>query len=313
MAKSTANLQLARAKSNRPYKSRAQRPCDFCRRRKTCCIIEGSVPCTPCIQFNKSKCTFNEGPMKRNSKQEKKPLPKLDQAQLIGRLLLVSLAPYSTIPDGGWYFSDYQSQPSAPSPYVMPQVLLNVAMLPLQHITELPRSLSTEYDALDAIRPLQIVQALDLVRTELQIDAPNSCVELSSLLSSTSPEVDAIRLQLSLLSRLSKAIFTVILNSPSVSTVALDSAGLQPLAKLGASDDVDHLTNSSVYSSTEFSPSHRTESLSSVNTKNWYNYQHDTALMQPMELDEGFRDISREHQFDDHYPVFLFSPESDIF
>lgn len=251
--------------------------------------------------------------MKRNSKQEKKPLPKLDQAHLIGRLLLVSLAPYSTIPDGGWHYSDYQPQPSALQPYIMPQVLLNVTVLPLQHITELPRALSTEAYSLDAIRPVQIVQALDLVRSELQNDAPNSCDELSSLLSSTSPEDDAIKLQLSLLSRLSKAIFTVILNSPSVSTVALDSAGLQPSTKLGASDDIDHLTNSSVYSSTKFSPSHRIESLSSVNTKNWYNYQHDTAVMQPMELDEGFRDISREPQFDDHYPIFLFSPESDIF
>lgn len=252
--------------------------------------------------------------MKRNSKQEKKPLPKLDLGQLIGKLLLVSIAPYSGITDGAWRFGDFPSQPSVLTPYVMPQVLLNVTMLPLQHTMGLPKAPSTEVDSFDAIRQLQIVQALDLVRTELQTDAPNSCDELSSLLSSTSPEVDAIKIQLSLLSKLSKAIFTVILNSPSVSTVALASAGLHPSTKSGftASDDVDQLTNSSIYS-TDFSPSYRVASLSSVNTKNWHNYQHDTAVMQPMELDDGFRDISREPQFDEHYPVFLFSPESDIF
>ncbi|KAL7665532.1 hypothetical protein ABC855_g1125 [[Candida] zeylanoides] len=196
----------------------------------------------------------------------------------------------------------------------MPQVLSNVTMLPSQHTMGLPKAPSTEVDSFDAIRPSQIVQALDLVRTELQTDAPNSCDELSSLLSSTSPEVDAIKIQLSSLSKSSKAIFTVISNSPSVSTVALASAGSHPSTKSGftASDDVDQSTNSSIYS-TDFSPSYRVASLSSVNTKNWHNYQHDTAVMQPMELDDGFRDISREPQFDEHYPVFSFSPESDIF
>lgn len=59
--------ELLSKKSNllRPYKSRTQRPCDFCRKRKTCCIIEKSIPCTLCIKFNKGVCTFNEGPVKR--------------------------------------------------------------------------------------------------------------------------------------------------------------------------------------------------------------------------------------------------------
>ncbi|CAK7909555.1 hypothetical protein CAAN1_24S00738 [[Candida] anglica] len=69
--KNSAPSTRASSKSSRPYKSRTQRPCDFCRRRKTCCVIEGTIPCTPCLQFNKGLCTFNEGPMKRNNKQDK--------------------------------------------------------------------------------------------------------------------------------------------------------------------------------------------------------------------------------------------------
>ncbi|ODV68842.1 hypothetical protein HYPBUDRAFT_192037 [Hyphopichia burtonii NRRL Y-1933] len=51
--------------SLRPYKSRSQRPCDFCRKRKTCCIIDKLIPCISCIQFNQGNCTFKNGPVKR--------------------------------------------------------------------------------------------------------------------------------------------------------------------------------------------------------------------------------------------------------
>lgn len=63
--KLTKKLLSTQVNSLRPYKSRSQRPCDFCRRRKTCCIIENSIPCTACIQFNHGNCTFKEGPIKR--------------------------------------------------------------------------------------------------------------------------------------------------------------------------------------------------------------------------------------------------------
>lgn len=51
--------------SVRPYKSRSNRPCDFCRKRKTCCIIQDLIPCMACASFNKGVCTFLEGPIKR--------------------------------------------------------------------------------------------------------------------------------------------------------------------------------------------------------------------------------------------------------
>lgn len=63
--KVTKELLSKQSNLLRPYKSRTQRPCDFCRKRKTCCIIEKSIPCTLCIKFNKGVCTFNEGPVKR--------------------------------------------------------------------------------------------------------------------------------------------------------------------------------------------------------------------------------------------------------
>ena len=53
------------AKLNRQYKSRKQRPCDFCRKRKVCCIINGSLPCVRCEKLNGGNCTFNDGPIKK--------------------------------------------------------------------------------------------------------------------------------------------------------------------------------------------------------------------------------------------------------
>lgn len=61
-------LLSSKVKSIRPYKSRSSRPCDFCRKRKTCCIIKDLIPCMACIGFNKGRCTFLEGPIKRTKK-----------------------------------------------------------------------------------------------------------------------------------------------------------------------------------------------------------------------------------------------------
>lgn len=65
--------------SVRPYKSRTKRPCDFCRRRKTCCIIEKTTPCLACVQFNKGNCTFVLGPLKRVKRNEAKETPPMDE------------------------------------------------------------------------------------------------------------------------------------------------------------------------------------------------------------------------------------------
>lgn len=62
-------LLALKVNSVRPYKSRLKRPCDFCRRRKTCCIIENLIPCMACVQFNKGECTFEQGPLKRNNRK----------------------------------------------------------------------------------------------------------------------------------------------------------------------------------------------------------------------------------------------------
>lgn len=65
--------------SVRPYKSRTKRPCDFCRRRKTCCIIEKTTPCLACVQFNKGNCTFVLGPLKRVKRNETKETALIDE------------------------------------------------------------------------------------------------------------------------------------------------------------------------------------------------------------------------------------------
>lgn len=67
--------------SVRPYKSRTKRPCDFCRRRKTCCIIEKSTPCLACVQFNKGNCTFVSGPLKRVKRSDAKEVPVVDSKE----------------------------------------------------------------------------------------------------------------------------------------------------------------------------------------------------------------------------------------
>ncbi|RFU34824.1 hypothetical protein B7463_g1540, partial [Scytalidium lignicola] len=49
---------------SRPYRSKRQRPCDVCRRRKHACILDGEPPCSICRTLN-TACTFNEPPGKR--------------------------------------------------------------------------------------------------------------------------------------------------------------------------------------------------------------------------------------------------------
>lgn len=74
--------------SVRPYKSRTKRPCDFCRRRKTCCIIEKSIPCLACVQFNKGNCTFVSGPLKRVKRSDAKEVPVVDSKDAAAAPLL---------------------------------------------------------------------------------------------------------------------------------------------------------------------------------------------------------------------------------
>ncbi|CAH6719264.1 hypothetical protein CLIB1444_02S04566 [[Candida] jaroonii] len=89
----SSNYQLSKMYSSRPYKSRNQRPCDFCRKRKTCCIITDDNVCISCKKFNQDKCTFDEGPIKRIYKKKMKVpiLPsqgviiKSDSSRMTGR------------------------------------------------------------------------------------------------------------------------------------------------------------------------------------------------------------------------------------
>lgn len=79
--KFTKKALASKVNSVRPYKSRSKRPCDFCRRRKTCCIIEKSIPCLACVQFNKGNCTFVAGPLKRSRKSDSKRMSLAHQQQ----------------------------------------------------------------------------------------------------------------------------------------------------------------------------------------------------------------------------------------
>ncbi|CCH46276.1 hypothetical protein BN7_5868 [Wickerhamomyces ciferrii] len=74
----------------RLYKSRKQRPCDNCRKRKSCCIIEDGIPCKLCKMFNKS-CTFEKGPVYTTTKlPSKKALKQQKQQQLQQQSLIQS-------------------------------------------------------------------------------------------------------------------------------------------------------------------------------------------------------------------------------
>lgn len=50
--------------SSRKYMSKRQRPCDFCRSRKTACRIEGNLPCRLC-SLHQRQCTFQEAAQPR--------------------------------------------------------------------------------------------------------------------------------------------------------------------------------------------------------------------------------------------------------
>lgn len=56
----------------RPYRSRRNRPCDYCRRRKIRCTMISPGNCTLC-QKNGSKCTFVNEPEKKHRRSDKKP------------------------------------------------------------------------------------------------------------------------------------------------------------------------------------------------------------------------------------------------
>lgn len=60
------------------YKSRTKRPCDFCRKRKSCCIIKVLISCIACVESNKGVCTFVERPIKTNKNASGKDTMKAD-------------------------------------------------------------------------------------------------------------------------------------------------------------------------------------------------------------------------------------------
>ncbi len=90
----------------RAYKSRKNRPCDFCRARKSACRIAVAPPCFLCRTSGRD-CTFVQSPPKRR-KPVPAPAPAMDQVQwehggLIGKPLTWSLPfVFSTPPLSGW-------------------------------------------------------------------------------------------------------------------------------------------------------------------------------------------------------------------
>ena len=65
----TASEALATAGTHtgpRPYRSRRNRPCDFCRARKAACKITSAPPCILCRSYGK-ECTFNTQSKRKRS------------------------------------------------------------------------------------------------------------------------------------------------------------------------------------------------------------------------------------------------------
>lgn len=387
MPKSNTNSQIAKAKSSRPYKSRSQRPCDFCRRRKTCCIIEGSIPCTPCIQFNQSKCTFNEGPMKRNNKQEKSNITPVaaNSAPSAAPVASTAVAAANAAATTGTQKAvKKQIKPilskaaytSPPSPAAAPSASVGYTKITKKQISPKPRkqttpqlksqafaSNSAHFTSTIAYPPILSHQpsivtpsttkessestilpspaapsstarnmtsysnstinsfnqlpspisavsldALDLINDYADFEPLTS--ELSSLLTSTSSEDEEKKKSLAKLSKLSHAIFNVITNS--------QTDPINKQSTINPIRDLELLTNSSDYSSNNFSP-YRMESLTSVDTNSLYNYQviPSPLMVQPMDLQSRFDDeylkLQPDPLFDEHFPMFQFSPESDVF
>lgn len=84
-------LLSSKVNSVRPYKSRSSRPCDFCRRRKTCCIIKDLIPCMACVGFNNGNCTFLNGPLKRTPRKADESSAKIEDGYGISSLVSASL------------------------------------------------------------------------------------------------------------------------------------------------------------------------------------------------------------------------------
>ncbi|OAA66690.1 Transcription factor [Niveomyces insectorum RCEF 264] len=59
---------------SRPYRSKKQRPCDVCRRRKHACSLEGKPPCRICRSLG-TACTFNNPPHQRPRRLFHQPTP----------------------------------------------------------------------------------------------------------------------------------------------------------------------------------------------------------------------------------------------
>ncbi|CAH2355661.1 hypothetical protein CLIB1423_30S00936 [[Candida] railenensis] len=158
--------------------------------------------------------------------------------------------------------------------------------------------------------PISVVslEALDLINDYADFEPLTN--ELSSLLTSTSTEDEEKKKNLAKLSKSSHAIFNVITNSET--TPINKQSTINPIRELELS------TDSSDYSSNNFSP-YRMESLTSVDTNSLYNYQviPSPLMVQPMDLQTRFDDeyskLQPDPLFDEHFPMFQFSPESDVF
>lgn len=77
-------------------RTRRERPCDACRRRKSRCVIhEGAVLCVLC-EFHKQECTFVQSPLPRKRKVvdgEKKDSPSAQKKRYVWTLTAHSLSP----------------------------------------------------------------------------------------------------------------------------------------------------------------------------------------------------------------------------
>ncbi|KAJ6441441.1 putative transcriptional regulatory protein C25B8.11 [Purpureocillium lavendulum] len=114
----------------RKYMSKRQRPCDFCRARKTACRIDGAPPCRTC-QLHRHECTFVE-----STRPRKRPLiegrPGSDGGAGEGSTAAAETATSTIIeaPDLSPTSDDYDSlRPHSPraAAYAMPAATLDAA------------------------------------------------------------------------------------------------------------------------------------------------------------------------------------------
>lgn len=66
---------------SRPYRSKRQRPCDVCRRRKHACHFDNQPPCTVCQELG-TDCTFNEPPTKRRRQTRLRLSPQATDSEI---------------------------------------------------------------------------------------------------------------------------------------------------------------------------------------------------------------------------------------